>query len=100
MFGEVEPKKGGSVKAGAFRRLATAAGFREKGRRRKRPRPDSRLLRRWPSGTAMPSLVRFLVFCLVMAALAGAAMFYLATFVEPSPSETTIRLPAERLQPN
>jgi hypothetical protein len=48
----------------------------------------------------MPSLVRFLVFCLVIAALVGAVMFYLATFVEPTPSETTIRIPAERLQPN
>jgi hypothetical protein len=47
----------------------------------------------------MPSLVRFLAFCLVFAALVGAAMFYLATFVEPSPRETTIRIPAERLQP-
>jgi hypothetical protein len=47
----------------------------------------------------MPSLVRFLVFCLFIAVLVGAAMFYLATFVEPSPRETTIRLPAERLQP-
>ncbi len=47
----------------------------------------------------MPSLVRFLVFCLFIAALVGAAMFYLATFVEPTPGETTIRIPAERLQP-
>ncbi len=47
----------------------------------------------------MPSLTRFLVFCLVAAALVGAAMFYLATFIEPSPQETTIRIPAERLQP-
>jgi hypothetical protein len=47
----------------------------------------------------MPSLVRFLVFCLFIAALVGAAMFYLATFIEPSPQETTIRIPAERLQP-
>ena len=45
----------------------------------------------------MPSLVRFLVFCLILAALVGAVMFVLATFVEPTPSETTIRIPPERL---
>jgi hypothetical protein len=47
----------------------------------------------------MPSLVRFLVVCLVLAALVGGVMFALATFVEPTPSETTIRLPPERLLP-
>lgn len=47
----------------------------------------------------MPSLVRFLVFCLILAALVGTAMYMLANFVEPSPKETTIRVPADRLQP-
>lgn len=47
----------------------------------------------------MPSLVRFLVFCLILAALVGTAMYLLANFVEPSPKETTIRIPAERLEP-
>jgi len=47
----------------------------------------------------MPSLVRFLVFCLILAALVGTAMYMLANFVEPSPKETTIRIPADRLQP-
>lgn len=47
----------------------------------------------------MPSLVRFLVFCLILAALVGTAMYLLANLVEPSPKETTIRVPAERLQP-
>jgi phage shock protein PspC (stress-responsive transcriptional regulator) len=47
----------------------------------------------------MPSLVRFLVFCLILAALVGTAMYLLANFVEPSPRETTIRIPADRLQP-
>jgi phage shock protein PspC (stress-responsive transcriptional regulator) len=47
----------------------------------------------------MPSLVRFLVFCLIIAALVGTAMYLLANFVEPSPKETTIRIPTERLQP-
>jgi hypothetical protein len=62
-------------------------------------RPAIGLLRRWPPGTAMPSLVRFLVVCLVLAALVGGVMFALATFVQPTPSETTIRLPPERLLP-
>lgn len=48
----------------------------------------------------MPSLVRFLVFCLIVAALIGAGMYYLANFVESSPRETTIRVPADRLQPD
>jgi hypothetical protein len=47
----------------------------------------------------MPSLVRFLVFCLILAALVGTAMYLLANFVEPSPKETTIRIPADRLEP-
>jgi hypothetical protein len=47
----------------------------------------------------MPSLVRFLVFCLIIAALLGAAMYFLANYVEPSPRETTIRIPPERMQP-
>ena len=47
----------------------------------------------------MPSLVRFLVVCLILAALVGAAMFALATFVVPTPSETTIRLSPDDLKP-
>jgi hypothetical protein len=47
----------------------------------------------------MPSLVRFLVFCLIIAALVGTAMYLLANYVEPSPKETTIRIPPENLQP-
>jgi hypothetical protein len=47
----------------------------------------------------MPSLVRFLVVCLILAALVGAAMFALATFVQPTPSETTIRLSPDDLKP-
>ncbi|MEO8669247.1 MAG: histidine kinase [Bauldia sp.] len=45
----------------------------------------------------MPSLVRFLVVCIVLAGIAGAAMVYLAHFVEPHPREMTIRIPAEKL---
>ena len=62
-------------------------------------RPAIGLKRRWPTGTAMPSLVRFLVVCLILAALVGAAMFALATFVVPTPSETTIRLSPDDLKP-
>ena len=47
----------------------------------------------------MPSLIRFLVVCLILAALVGAAMFALATFVQPTPSETTIRLSPDDLKP-
>ena len=35
----------------------------------------------------MPTLIRFLVVLIVLAVLAGAAMVYLAYFVEPSPRE-------------
>jgi lipopolysaccharide export LptBFGC system permease protein LptF len=45
----------------------------------------------------MPSLVRFLVVVLVLAALVGAATFYLANFVEPRSREMTVRIPPEKL---
>jgi hypothetical protein len=45
----------------------------------------------------MPSLVRFLVVCAILAGIVGAAMFYLATFVEPNTREMTIRIPADKL---
>jgi hypothetical protein len=45
----------------------------------------------------MPSLVRFLVVVVVLVGIAGAAMVYLAHFVEPNPREMTIRIPAEKL---
>jgi len=47
----------------------------------------------------MPSLIRFLVVCLILALIAGAAVAYLAYFVEPTPKETTIRIPSDRLMP-
>jgi hypothetical protein len=50
-------------------------------------------------GNAMPSLVRFLFVLLFLAALAGAAMVYLAFFVGPHTREMTIRIPAEKLAP-
>ena len=45
----------------------------------------------------MPSLFRFLVVLIVLAAIGGAAMVYLATFVEPNTREMTVRIPANKL---
>ncbi len=45
----------------------------------------------------MPSIVRFLVFLLVIGGLGFAAVFALATFVEPEPREVTISVPSSRL---
>lgn len=48
----------------------------------------------------MPSLIRFLV---VLGLLAGAVyggMVALVMLVEPNPREMTVRVPAERLQPD
>lgn len=47
----------------------------------------------------MPSLIRFFVVVLVLGGLAGAAMVYLAVFVEPNNREMTIRIPASKLEP-
>ena len=44
----------------------------------------------------MPSLVRFLIFVLVIGGLGYGAIFALATFVEPKPREITVTVPAER----
>jgi hypothetical protein len=48
----------------------------------------------------MPSLIRFLVFCAVIAGLVYGAMFALTTFVDPTPREITIRVPTEKVNPN
>jgi len=48
----------------------------------------------------MPSLIRLLVFCAVVAGLVYGAMLALTLFVEPKPREITIRVPAERINPN
>jgi hypothetical protein len=45
----------------------------------------------------MPSLIRLLVFCGVVAGLIYGAMFALVLFVEPKPREITVRVPTERL---
>jgi len=45
----------------------------------------------------MPSLIRFIVFCAILAGLAYGAMFALVTYVEPEPKEIQIRVPANKL---
>jgi type IV secretory pathway TrbL component len=47
----------------------------------------------------MPTLVRFLVVLIVLAAIGIAGMFYLANFVEPHTREMIVKVPADRLQP-
>lgn len=45
----------------------------------------------------MPTLFRFLVLVAVIGGLAYAAMWALATFIEPQPREITVTIPASRL---
>lgn len=45
----------------------------------------------------MPSLIRFLVFCGVIAGIVYGAMYALVIFVEPRPREITVRVPTERV---
>lgn len=45
----------------------------------------------------MPTLIRFLVVVIVLAALAGAGVVYLAYFVHPTPREMTVRIPPDKL---
>jgi hypothetical protein len=47
----------------------------------------------------VPTLLRFLVVIAVLGGLAAAAMFALATFVEPEPREMTVTIPNSKLQP-
>ena len=47
----------------------------------------------------MPTIFRFLVTLVILAAIGGAAVFYLAYFVDPRPREMTVRIPADKLQP-
>jgi Tfp pilus assembly protein PilE len=47
----------------------------------------------------VPTLFRFLVVVAILAGLAYAAMFALATFVEPTPREMSVTIPASKLQP-
>jgi phage shock protein PspC (stress-responsive transcriptional regulator) len=47
----------------------------------------------------VPTLLRFLFVVAVLAGLGFAAMFALATLVEPEPREMTVTIPASRLPP-
>jgi len=47
----------------------------------------------------MPTLFRFLVFCVVVAGAVYGSMWALAILVEPKPRDITIRIPAEKLNP-
>jgi len=47
----------------------------------------------------MPTIARFVTTLAVIAALGGAAMFYLANFVTPRNREMSVRIPASELEP-
>ncbi len=47
----------------------------------------------------MPSLIRFLVFCGVIAGLIYGAMFALTIYVDPKPREISVRVPTEKVNP-
>jgi hypothetical protein len=47
----------------------------------------------------MPSIIRFLVIIGILAGLVYGGMFALATFVEPTPREMTVRIPSDRVNP-
>jgi len=47
----------------------------------------------------MPSLLRFLVICAVLAGIVYGGMFALVTMVEPNQREMTVRIPANKLEP-
>jgi hypothetical protein len=51
------------------------------------------------SGDDMPTLFRLLTFLAIIAALVFGAMWALATFVEPTQTEMTIKVPSEKLNP-
>jgi hypothetical protein len=60
----------------------------------------SRSLSRVVRGLAdVPTLFRFLAVVAILAGLAFAAMFALATFVEPTPREISVTIPNAKLQP-
>ena len=47
----------------------------------------------------MPSLIRFLVVCAILAGIVYGGMFALATMVEPNQREMTVRIPPAKLKP-
>ncbi|HEX8416156.1 MAG TPA: histidine kinase [Methylobacterium sp.] len=48
----------------------------------------------------MPTLFRFLATLALLGGLVFAGMFALATFVEPTPREMSVTIPASKLQPS
>ncbi|MCB5174396.1 MULTISPECIES: histidine kinase [Microvirga] len=48
----------------------------------------------------MPTLFRFLIVVAILAGLGFAAVFALATLVEPEPREITVPIPSSRLPPS
>ena len=46
---------------------------------------------------ALPTLFRFLLVVIILAGLGFAAIYVLATFVEPQPREMTVTIPSNRL---
>lgn len=47
----------------------------------------------------MPTLFRFLFLCATIAGMIYASMWALVIFVEPTPRDVTVKIPAERLNP-
>lgn len=47
----------------------------------------------------MPTLIRFLVFCAVVAGIVYGGMFALTLYVKPRPREITVRVPTDKLNP-
>lgn len=45
----------------------------------------------------MPSLIRFVVFCAVVAGLVYGGMFALVYYVKPTEREVTVRVPTDKL---
>ena len=48
----------------------------------------------------MPSLIRFLVFCAVVAGLVYGAMYALTIYVDPKPRQIEVRVPTEKVNPD
>lgn len=47
----------------------------------------------------MPTLLRFILVLAILAGLGFAAMFALATLVQPQPREISVTVPSSKLQP-
>jgi hypothetical protein len=47
----------------------------------------------------MPSLIRFLIVCGILAGLVYGGMYALATLVEPQEREMRVKIPSKRLNP-